>query len=84
MRKRLRITILFLGVWLLATGWTDLDWMIVANHFQMWNATKPDWEFCPYLTMNWWLAFEFTLARIIIGSILLGIIAAHLPGEKTE
>ena len=74
MNKRQILKILFFlgGIVSLATGWTDLDWMLVENHFQMWNATKDTWEFCPYLTLNWWLAFEFTLARIILGSLIIG------------
>lgn len=73
LKKTLAVLVLLVAVFLIASGWTDLDWMMVENHFQMWNATKNTWEFCPFLTMDWWLAFEFTLARIVIGFLILGI-----------
>ena len=80
-------SLLFSGSTLLTTGATDLDWMLVANHFDMWNAQKDTWEFCPFFTCNWWLAFELTLARIIVGSIFLGIatclLFTHLKEKKT-
>lgn len=71
-RQILRLIIFLSGMWLLATGWTDLDWMLVENHFQMWNAAKDTWEFCPYLTLNWWVAFELTLAKIVVGALITG------------
>jgi len=67
-----RDILLLIGIGLLVTGCTDIDWMLVENHFQMWNATKDTWEFCPFLVMNWWLAYIFTLLRIVIGSLLIG------------
>ena len=62
------------GAFMLATGWTDLDWMMVCNKFQFGQGlqTVETWEFCPFLTVDWWLAFELSLARIIAGSLLLG------------
>jgi len=69
--KALKI-LLLIGIFLLVTGAIDLDWMIVENHFQMWNATKDTWEFCPFLTMNWWIAYIFSLVRIVIGCLIIG------------
>lgn len=82
MNRKLRVLIFFVAVGLFTTGCIDMDWMIVENHFQMWNATKDTWEFCPYLTMNWWLAYIFTLARIVVGAVLLGIVVKWLWDEQ--
>lgn len=57
---------------------TDLDWMLVANHFDMWNAQKDTWEFSPHLTMNWWDAYMLTTWRLIISSFLFGALSVSL------
>lgn len=77
-----KVALLLFAVVLVATGWTDLDWMLVENHFQMWNATKDTWEFCPYLTMNWWLAYQFSILRLFVGWLLLGFLSYDLLREK--
>lgn len=76
--------LLLLSVWLIASAWTDLDWIIVANHFDMWNAEKDAWEFCPYLTMNWWLAYQYTVLRLIAGAVLLGGLVMAYANQKIE
>jgi hypothetical protein len=55
-----------------AVARVDLDWIVVSNHFDMWNAEKDTWEFSPHLTMNWWDAYMLTVWRLIISCLLLG------------
>ena len=73
-----KVFVLLIAVFLIATGWTDLDWMIVSYYFQIGNGLNGVWEFCPYLKVEWWLAFELTLARLFIGWLLLGMIVLDM------
>ena len=76
---KLKIPILLLAaVLLIATGWTDLDWMVVSYRYSDWHRAQADWEFCPFLKVNWWLAFEFSLFRFALGWLLLGMIIMFL------
>lgn len=72
------VGVLLLSVFMLTSGVVDLDWMLTANHFQMWNAAKDTWEFSPYLTMNWWAAYVFSLLRAVCGAIGLGAVTAYI------
>ena len=81
---KLKIPILLLtAVLLIATGWTDLDWMVVSYRYSDWHRLNPDWEFCPFLKLNWWLAFEFSLFRFALGWLLLGMIIMYLSLRKS-
>jgi hypothetical protein len=70
----LKLAVIGFGLWCLVSGCTDLDWMLVENHFDMWNAEKDTWEFSPHLTMGWWDAYMFSLARIIFGVAVTSIV----------
>lgn len=85
LRRRL---ILFVGVLVLlavaievyAGARTDLDWMVVCGKFQL-GQGKADvntWEFSPHSTMNWWDAYMFTVARIVVSCVIFGVVAAVL------
>jgi hypothetical protein len=79
-------TATIIGVWCLATGWMDLDWMIVCYKYQFGQglAANTTWEFCPYIITNWWVAWQLSLARIILGSALIGGALTYILfiGEK--
>jgi len=79
-------TVLFLAaIYLFTTGCIDLDWMVVAPRFNRWYYTVDYWEFCPFLKMNWWLAYAVTLLRVIIGSLMLGwLILPTTMGRSSE
>ena len=70
----LQILIPLAAVLLIAQAWTDLDWMIVCYKYQFGQGLMGNtvWEFCPYLSMNWWLALQFTLTRFMAGCLMLG------------
>ena len=71
----------FLGlvaVLLFMSGCIDLDWMIVAPRFNPWYYTVDYWEFCPYFRLNWWLAYVYTILRIIVGALFLGYLIEKL------
>lgn len=69
-------------VFLIATGWTDIDWMIVSYKYRMWNGSDGIWEFSPVLRMEWWSAYMFTLLRLVVGSWLLGYVMCWLQKER--
>lgn len=61
------------GFELYAWARTDLDWMMVANHFDMWNAQKDTWEFSPHRTMNWWDAYQLTMYRLVVSVSMFAV-----------
>mgnify|MGYP006270238451 CR=1 FL=1 len=69
---------ILLAALLIGSGWVDLDWMIVSYRFSEWHRQQPNWEFNPYLRMNWWLAYQFSLWRFAAGWLLLGLTIAWL------
>lgn len=70
-----------LSLFLVSTGWMDLDWMFVQGKFQQGQGamTAVNWEFSPYLTVNWWLAYQLSIYRIMAGMFILGICLTALP-----
>ena len=72
------IVVLFVAVALIAGGAMDLDWMIVAYKFDMWNGSNGVWEFCPFLKVGWWLAYFISVMRLAVGCVLLGVVVGAL------
>jgi hypothetical protein len=54
-------------LWCLVTGFMDLDWMIVSYRYSEWHRSVEFWEFCPFVKVNWWIAYVFSLVRIVFG-----------------
>ena len=80
-QKTVNRILYLVAITLFSLGVLDLDWMIVAPRFNPWYYTVEYWEFCPYIKMNWWLAYAYTLARIVLGAGLIGYL---IRGEKTD
>ena len=70
--------LLLFAVFLLGSGAVDIDWMIVSYRYSEWHRTQLTWEFCPWFKMGWWDAYIFTLARIVAGTMLLGVCCAWI------
>lgn len=68
------IAVLLLSVWLITTGFTDLDWQLVSYRYSEWHRTVETWEYCPFLVVNWWLAYMINVVRIMVGCFMLGIV----------
>jgi len=68
------ILILLASVYMIATGITDIDWMVISYRYSEWHRINELWEFAPYFKVNWYTAYIFTVLRLVIGSILLGIL----------
>jgi hypothetical protein len=63
---------------------TDLDWMVVSYRYSEWHRSMETWEFCPFLKMNWWLAYEFTILRAAAGFFILGCLLTYWSGKNGE
>lgn len=66
------------SVLLIATGWTDGDWQLVSYRYSEWHRSVETWEYNPYFIVNWWVAWQFNLARIGVGCVILGFILSEL------
>jgi len=64
--------VILTAVFLIASGWTDSDWQLVSYRYSEWHRTVDYWEFNPFLKVNWWVAWQLSLARLVVGSLLLG------------
>lgn len=82
--KTLLVALLVLGAWCLSTGMTDLDWMVVSYRYSEWHRTQEQWEFCPFLKMNWWLAYMVSLGRIVLGTACITIVAVVIAREMAK
>ena len=74
--KSVYILLFLAAVLLIASGWVDLDWMFVQAKFQQGQGsmTVLTWEFCPYATVNWWVAYQLCIARLFVGWLLIGFL----------
>lgn len=75
MKPLIIIALILISLWLIATGWTDLDWQIVSYRYSSWHRTISYWEYNPYLQVNWWLAYILNLGRIMVGCFIMGVIS---------
>ena len=79
------VVALLIGVWCLVTGFCDLDWMINTYYWNMQNGSAEVnglWWFNTYFSMEWWNAYMVSVARIIIGSMIIGVIISILMEKK--
>ena len=57
-----------------ATGWTDSDWQMVTYRYSQWHRDQQTWEYSPYLKVNWWLAWQIDIFRVVLGSVIIGFL----------
>lgn len=67
----LTVAILLFAVFLLTTGFCDIDWMINSYHNNDWSGCDI-WWFSTTYTMEWWTAYMITINKVIVGAFLLG------------
>jgi len=75
------VVLLLFAVFLVATGWTDSDWQMVSYRYSEWHRTVEFWEYSPYLKVNWWLAWQIDLARLLMGSLILGYLIREVQAR---
>ena len=71
--KVLRIAAFVSGIWCLATGLVDMDWQLVAYRYFEWHRSIDYWEYNPFIKINWWIAYQLNLLRIIVGVIIISV-----------
>jgi hypothetical protein len=77
--RNLLLTLILLGSLVaIATGWTDTDWQLVTYRYSPWHREQDTWEFNPYLIVNWWVAWQLGILRLVGGSLIFGILLYHL------
>jgi len=72
------LTVFLVGLFCLVTGWMDADWQLVQYRYSEWHRTVDYWEYNPFLQVNWWIAWQLNLLRVVFGSAFMGAIASHL------
>ena len=75
MRTKDKIVIavaVLVGACFLATGLVDIDWMVTTFYFDMYNGSSGFWEFCPGVSVGWWIAYFVSIVRVVLGAGLLG------------
>lgn len=83
MSIRFYAVFLFL-ILMVSSAITDIDWMVVSYRYSEWHRSQELWEFCPFLKLNWWLAYAFTVLRIVFGSFILGALCAYKEVKAHE
>jgi hypothetical protein len=69
------LTLVLLGaIVAVATGWTDSDWQMVTYRYNAWHREQETWEFNPFLKVNWWIAWQLDIIRLVGGSIVIGFL----------
>ena len=61
------IALLLFSVCLLITGYMDDDWRTVTYYFNSIQNTWDYWEYCPYIRVNWWLAYAIDTVKVAVG-----------------
>lgn len=80
--KLLKAFFLLTAIFLLIGGHTDLDWQLVRYRYSAYARSLDHWEFNPYLKVNWWIAFQFSLWRIMVGWAAIGFLLGTEHGGK--
>ena len=66
------LALIGISVVLLITGHMDTDWRVVDYYFDMNQSTHSYWEYCPFIMVNWWLAYFIDIVKIAAGWFILG------------
>jgi hypothetical protein len=59
-------------IFIVVTGHIDTDWRVVTYHFDGIQNGWTYWEYCPFLRVNWWLAYAIDIFKIAAGWFGLG------------
>ena len=78
MNRKITLILILLSIFLISTGWTDLDWQLVSYRYSETQRQLDYWEFCPFLRLNWWLAYIISVGRIMTGFFVLGWVLSTL------
>jgi len=74
MKPRRVYVLLFLiglSVVLLVTAYMDDDWRTVSYYYNSVQNSWSYWEYCPYIRINWWLAYFIDTLKVAAGWIML-------------
>jgi uncharacterized membrane protein YphA (DoxX/SURF4 family) len=82
MKAFLTVLLLLLSVWLIASGWTDLDWQVSSYRYSEWHRSVDYWEYNPYLRIEWWFAYIINIGRVMAGCFVLGVLSLRLYLSK--
>ena len=71
--RRVYVLLLLIGVAiiLLITGYMDDDWRTVSYYFNSIQNSWDYWEYCPFIRINWWLAYVIDTVKVAVGWIML-------------
>lgn len=86
MRRFIVAVILIVGIVLLTTGFTDIDWMVNQYHNYDYSQVEV-WYFTNKIKVDWWMAYANSVIRLIAGSMMVGFVLGlgGLPrGEGEE
>ena len=83
-RKYLLTLIFFVSLVAVVTGWTDSDWQMVTYRYSEWHREQDTWEFNPFLKVNWWIAWQLDLLRLVGGSIVIGYIINEMVWKRSN
>lgn len=67
----LTFTFLF-SVVLVCSGAVDLDWQLMSYRYSEWHRNVDYWEYCPFIKINWWMAYMLNVLRVSVGCLILG------------
>lgn len=63
------------AVFLIATGFCDLDWQVTVYKYDICNLGE-EWIYCPFFKLNWWVAYLLNIGRVVAGSLIFGYLVA--------
>ena len=79
--------LIMLSIILLVTGHMDMDWRVVSYYFDGIQNNWGYWEYCPFIKINWWLAYFIDTVKMAAGWFLLGAtltyIGVQLSGDNS-
>lgn len=77
------MAIFLIGLWCLSSGLTDIDWMINTYYWPLTDNGHigGQWAFSTHFKLEWWLAYQITVLRIIAGTAILTAFAALFVHE---
>jgi len=72
------VVLVLLSIFLITSGFVDLDWQLVSYRYSEWHRSVEYWEYNPFFKINWYVAYAFNVVRLIVGCVVLGFVLARL------
>lgn len=81
--KAERVLFLLLAVAMIATGFCDIDSQMNSYKWDNYWRSQNVWQFAPWLQVNWWWAYVFSVLRLVVGAFIVGWICKDLMTDDS-